>query len=65
MPQDGELEFAVPVDTRGLEAGIYDVWIDLRMDDRNWMALHGAVPASIDTTLSAGSNGTISRRDVS
>lgn len=41
---DGELEFTLPIDTRGLPAGIYEVWIDMLMDRRNWMALHGAVP---------------------
>lgn len=46
VPQDGELEFALRIDTRGLTAGIYDVWIDLLMDDRNWMALRGAVPVA-------------------
>jgi hypothetical protein len=46
VPQNGELEFRLPIDTRGLPAGIYDVWIDMLMDGRNWMALHGAVPAS-------------------
>ena len=44
VPQNGELEFALPVDTRGLSAGIYEVWIDMLMDPRNWMGLHGAVP---------------------
>lgn len=39
-----ELEFALDVDTRGLPAGLYDLWIDLVTDRRNWMALHGAVP---------------------
>ena len=43
VPQNGELEFALPIDTRGLPAGIYEVWIDMLMDRRNWMALHGAV----------------------
>jgi hypothetical protein len=47
VPQNGELEFALPIDTRGLPAGIYDVWIDMLMDRRNWMALHGAVPATV------------------
>jgi hypothetical protein len=46
VPQNGELEFALPVDTRGLPAGVYDVWVDLLMDGRNWMALHGAVPVA-------------------
>jgi MoaA/NifB/PqqE/SkfB family radical SAM enzyme len=46
VPQDGELEFALPIDTRGLPAGIYEVWIDMLMDGRNWMALHGAVPVA-------------------
>ena len=43
VPQNGELEFALPIDTRGLPAGIYEVSIDMLMDRRNWMALHGAV----------------------
>ena len=44
---NGELEFALPIDTRGLPVGIYEVWIDILMDGRtNWMALHGAVPAT-------------------
>ena len=46
VPQNGELEFALPIDTRGLPAGIYEVWIDMLMDRRNWMALHGAVPVA-------------------
>jgi hypothetical protein len=46
---DGELPFAIRIDTRGLPAGVYDVWIDMLMDDRSWMALRGAVPAA--TTL--------------
>ena len=46
VPQNAELEFALPIDTRGLPPGIYEVWIDLLMDRRNWMALHGAVPAT-------------------
>ena len=46
VPQNGELEFALPIDTRGLPAGIYEVWIDMVMDQRNWMALHGAVPVA-------------------
>jgi hypothetical protein len=44
VPPGGELEFVLPIDTRGLPAGIYEVWIDMLMDRRNWMALHGAVP---------------------
>ena len=46
VPRNGELEFALPIDTRGLPAGIYEVWIDLLMDRLNWMALHGAVPVA-------------------
>ncbi len=46
VPHDGQLEFALPIDTRGLPAGIYEVWIDMLMDRRNWMALHGAVPVT-------------------
>ncbi len=41
---NAELEFSLPVDTRGLPAGVYELWIDMLKDDRNWMALHGAVP---------------------
>jgi hypothetical protein len=44
LAPNGTLEFVLPIDTRGLPAGIYEVWIDMLMDDRNWMALHGAVP---------------------
>lgn len=44
VPPNGELPFSLPVDTRGLPAGIYELWIDMLKDDRNWMALHGAVP---------------------
>jgi hypothetical protein len=43
VPHNGELEFAVPIDTRGLPAGVYEVWLDMLMDGVNWMALHGAV----------------------
>jgi hypothetical protein len=46
VPQNGELEFTLPIDTRGLPAGTYEVWIDMLMDRRNWMALHGAVPVA-------------------
>ena len=46
VPQNGELEFALPIDTRGLPSGMYEVWIDMLMDGRNWMALHGAVPGT-------------------
>jgi MoaA/NifB/PqqE/SkfB family radical SAM enzyme len=46
VPQNGVLEFAIAIDTRGLPAGIYEVWIDMLMDRRNWMALQGAVPAA-------------------
>jgi MoaA/NifB/PqqE/SkfB family radical SAM enzyme len=46
VPPGGELAFVLPIDTRGIAAGIYDVWIDLVMDRRNWMALHGAVPVT-------------------
>jgi hypothetical protein len=44
VEQGEDLEFVLPIDTRGLAAGIYEVWIDMLMDDRNWMALHGAMP---------------------
>lgn len=46
VPLNGELEFALPIDTHGLPAGIYEVWIDMLMERRNWMALHGAVPVA-------------------
>jgi hypothetical protein len=46
VPQQGELEFALPIDTRGLPGGIYEVWIDMLMGRRNWMALQGAVPGA-------------------
>lgn len=42
----GSLEFGIPIDTRGLAAGLYQVWVDLVMDDRDWMAFHGATPAA-------------------
>jgi hypothetical protein len=51
-----ELEFALPIDTRGLPAGIYEVWIDLLTDRRNWMALHGAVQASATLRIEAFSH---------
>ena len=44
VPPNGELEFALPVDTRGLPAGVYEVWVDMLMDHQNWMGLHGAAP---------------------
>lgn len=44
VPPNGTLEFVLPIDTRGLAAGVYEVWLDLLMDQRNWMALRGAVP---------------------
>ena len=43
VPHNGELEFAMPIDTRGLPGGVYEVWLDMLMDGKNWMALHGAV----------------------
>ena len=46
VPPNGELEFALPIDTRGLPAGVYEVWIDMLMERGTWMAYHGAVPAS-------------------
>ena len=56
VPQNGELEFALPIDTRGLPAGTYEVWIDLLMDRGNWMALHGAVPAAATLRIEAFSH---------
>ena len=44
VPPNGDLAFALPVDTRGLPAGIYEVWVDMLMGKQNWMGLHGAVP---------------------
>jgi hypothetical protein len=46
VPPNGELEFGLPIDTRGLPAGVYEVWIDMLMDRQNWMALNGAVPVT-------------------
>lgn len=46
VAQDEALPFAMRIDTRGLQPGIYEVWIDMLMDGRNWMALHGAVPVA-------------------
>jgi hypothetical protein len=46
VPHDSELEFVLPIDTRGLPAGVYEVWIDMFMEGGTWMASHGAVPAS-------------------
>ena len=43
VPHNGELEFAVPIDTRSLPGGVYEVWFDMLMDGGNCMALHGAV----------------------
>ena len=56
VPQDGELEFALPIDTRGLPAGSYEVWIDMLMDGGNWMALHGAVPVAATLRIDAFSH---------
>ena len=56
VPPGGELEFALPIDTRGLPAGNYEVWIDMLMDGRNWMALHGAVPAAATLRIEGFSN---------
>jgi hypothetical protein len=56
VPQNGELEFALPIDTRGLPAGTYEVWIDMLMDRRNWMALHGAVPIAATLRIEAFSH---------
>ncbi len=53
VAENGELEFTLPIDTRGLSAGTYDVWIDLLMDRHNWMALHGAVPATATLRIEA------------
>ena len=46
VPENGELEFAVPIDTRGLPPGLDELWIDMVRDERNWMAFHGATPGA-------------------
>jgi MoaA/NifB/PqqE/SkfB family radical SAM enzyme len=46
LPPNAELAFSLPIDTRGLPAGIYEVWIDMLMEDQHWMASQGAVPFS-------------------
>ena len=51
VPQNGELEFVLPIDTRGLPAGIYEVWIDMLKDRGNWMGLHGAVPVAANLRI--------------
>ncbi|HEY0874495.1 MAG TPA: radical SAM protein [Vicinamibacterales bacterium] len=56
VPEGGELAFELPIDTRGLPAGIYEVWIDMLMDGRNWMALHGAVPVAATLRIEAFSH---------
>jgi len=56
VPENGELEFAFDIDTRGLSAGMYEVWIDMLMDRRNWMALHGAVQVAATLRIEAFSH---------
>jgi hypothetical protein len=46
VPHNGELEFVLAIDTRGLPAGVYELWIDMVMEGGTWMAFHGAVPFS-------------------
>ena len=46
IAQDEELPFSMRIDTRGLAPGTYEVWVDMLMDGRNWMALHGAEPVA-------------------
>jgi hypothetical protein len=53
VPHEGELEFAASIDTRGLPAGVYEVWLDMLMGGRNWMALHGAVRAALTLRIEA------------
>jgi hypothetical protein len=53
VPHEGELEFAATIDTRGLPAGVYEVWLDMLMGGRNWMALHGAVRAALTLRIEA------------
>ncbi len=51
VPQNGELEFVLPFDTRGLPAGTYEVWIDMVKDHGNWMGRHGAVPVAVNLRI--------------
>lgn len=53
VPPQAEMEFVIPIDTRGLPAGIYEVWVDMLMDPHNWMALHGAVPVAATLRIEA------------
>ena len=52
------------VDTRGMPAGIYEVWIDMLMERRNWMALHGAVPVAATLRIEAFSHDIAVNTDV-
>ena len=56
VPQNGELEFVMPIDTRGLPAGTYEVWLDMLRGRRNWMALHGAVQVAATLRIEAFSH---------
>ena len=56
VSENDELEFALPIDTRGLPPGIYEVWIDMVMDAENWMARHGAVPFTTTLRIDAFSH---------
>jgi MoaA/NifB/PqqE/SkfB family radical SAM enzyme len=46
VPPNADLEFSLPIDTRGLPAGIYEIWIDMLRDGEYWMASQGATPFS-------------------
>jgi MoaA/NifB/PqqE/SkfB family radical SAM enzyme len=56
VAEGGELAFAMAIDTRGLAPGIYDLCVDLVRDERNWMALHGAVPGAVPVRIEAFSH---------
>ena len=56
VPHNGELEFALRIDTGGLAAGVYEVWVDMLMEGRYWMALHGAVPVAATLRIEAFSH---------
>jgi hypothetical protein len=56
VPHGGELEFAMPIDTRGLPGGVYEVWLDMLMDAGNWMALRGAVQVAATLRVEAFSH---------
>jgi hypothetical protein len=46
VPRNGELAFALPIDTARLPGGVYAVWIDMLMEGEAWMAPGGAAPVT-------------------